>query len=46
LNLKVIVINNGGGNIFHWLNGPKEVGMLESHFEVPFLKDAASPQRW
>ena len=42
VNLKVIVINNGGGNIFHWLNGPKEVGMLESHFEVPFLKDAAS----
>ena len=41
-NLKVIVINNGGGNIFHWLKGPREIGLLESHFEVPFLEDAVA----
>ncbi len=39
-NLKVVIINNGGGNIFRWLDGPKEVGLLESHFEAPFLKNA------
>lgn len=42
MNLKVIVINNGGGNIFRWLEGPKEVGLLESHFEVPFLNRTES----
>ena len=41
-NLKVVVINNGGGNIFHWLKGPREIGLLETHFEVPFLEDAAA----
>ncbi len=33
-NLNVIVINNGGGEIFRWLNGPDKVGLLESHFET------------
>jgi 2-succinyl-5-enolpyruvyl-6-hydroxy-3-cyclohexene-1-carboxylate synthase len=33
-NIKVIVVNNGGGGIFRWLEGPNEVGLLASHFEA------------
>ena len=33
-NIKVIVVNNGGGGIFRWLEGPNEVGLLGSHFEA------------
>jgi 2-succinyl-5-enolpyruvyl-6-hydroxy-3-cyclohexene-1-carboxylate synthase len=33
-NIKIIVINNGGGGIFRWLDGPNEVGLLESYFEA------------
>jgi len=33
-NIKVIVVNNGGGGIFRWLEGPHEVGLLASHFEA------------
>ena len=33
-NLKIIVMNNGGGGIFRWLEGPVETGLLESHFET------------
>ena len=36
---KAIVINNGGGNIFRWLDGPAESGLLERHFEAPFATD-------
>ena len=35
-NLKVIVINNGGGNIFRWIDGPEEEEVLEHYFEAPF----------
>ncbi|MFZ8836942.1 MAG: 2-succinyl-5-enolpyruvyl-6-hydroxy-3-cyclohexene-1-carboxylic-acid synthase [Flavobacteriales bacterium] len=35
-NLKVIVINNGGGNIFRWLEGPEKSGLLERFFESGF----------
>jgi 2-succinyl-5-enolpyruvyl-6-hydroxy-3-cyclohexene-1-carboxylate synthase len=33
-NIKIIVVNNGGGGIFRWLEGPNEVGLLASHFEA------------
>jgi len=32
-NLKIIVIHNGGGGIFRFLNGPDTTGLLEEHFE-------------
>jgi len=35
-NLKVMVINNGGGNIFRWLDGPQSTGLLKQHFEAGF----------
>ena len=38
-NLKIIVINNGGGNIFRWLDGPAKTGLLEAHFEAGFAQD-------
>lgn len=34
VNLKIIVINNGGGGIFRFLPGPDTTGLLESHFEA------------
>ncbi|MGB2385436.1 MAG: hypothetical protein ACPH8E_08025, partial [Flavobacteriales bacterium] len=40
--LKIIVINNGGGNIFRWLNGPEETGLLEAHFESGFAADVSA----
>jgi 2-succinyl-5-enolpyruvyl-6-hydroxy-3-cyclohexene-1-carboxylate synthase len=40
--LKIIVINNGGGNIFRWLNGPEETGLLEAHFEAGFATDVSA----
>lgn len=43
-NIKVIVVNNGGGGIFRWLEGPHEVGLLASHFEAKpktNIKDAS-----
>lgn len=36
---KAIVINNGGGNIFRWLDGPAQSGLLERHFEAPFATE-------
>lgn len=33
-NLRVIVINNGGGEIFKWLKGPQETGLVEKYFET------------
>jgi 2-succinyl-5-enolpyruvyl-6-hydroxy-3-cyclohexene-1-carboxylate synthase len=33
-NLKIILINNGGGGIFRFLPGPDTTGLLESHFEA------------
>lgn len=40
-NLKVVVINNGGGNIFRWLDGPQATGLLKSHFEAGFAESVA-----
>jgi len=33
-NLKIVVINNGGGNIFRIIDGPKNSGYLEDFFET------------
>ena len=33
-NLKVIVINNDGGGIFRFIDGPNSTGQLENHFET------------
>ena len=33
-NLKVIVINNGGGGIFRIIDGPNAIGQLEQYFET------------
>ncbi len=33
-NLKIIMINNGGGGIFRYLDGPDQTGMLEEFFEA------------
>jgi 2-succinyl-5-enolpyruvyl-6-hydroxy-3-cyclohexene-1-carboxylate synthase len=38
-NLKVIVINNGGGNIFRWIDGPEKEEVLEQYFEAPFAEN-------
>jgi 2-succinyl-5-enolpyruvyl-6-hydroxy-3-cyclohexene-1-carboxylate synthase len=32
------VINNGGGNIFRWIDGPKDESVLEHYFESPFAE--------
>jgi len=37
----VVVINNGGGNIFRWLDGPQATGLLKSHFEAGFAESVA-----
>ncbi len=34
-NLKIFLINNGGGNIFRFIPGPLESGCLEEYFETP-----------
>jgi 2-succinyl-5-enolpyruvyl-6-hydroxy-3-cyclohexene-1-carboxylate synthase len=33
-NLKIIMINNGGGGIFRYIDGPDQTGMLEEFFEA------------
>ncbi len=33
-NLKVVVVNNDGGGIFRFIDGPNSTGQLESHFET------------
>lgn len=32
-NLRVVVVDNGGGEIFRWLDGPERTGVLERYFE-------------
>ena len=39
---EIIVINNGGGNIFRRLKGPEETGLLEAHFEAGFATDVSA----
>lgn len=39
-NLKVIVINNGGGGIFRFIEGPDKTGFLEPFFEARQLQSA------
>lgn len=34
VNLKIIVINNGGGGIFRFIDGPADTGLLEEFFEA------------
>ena len=33
-NFNVIVINNGGGEIFRWLDGPESIGLVDKYFET------------
>jgi 2-succinyl-5-enolpyruvyl-6-hydroxy-3-cyclohexene-1-carboxylate synthase len=33
-NLRIILINNGGGGIFRLIDGPAEMTVLEEHFEA------------
>jgi len=33
-NLKIILIHNGGGGIFRFLDGPDQTGLLEEYFEA------------
>lgn len=33
-NLKIIVVNNEGGGIFRFIDGPSDTGMLEPYFEA------------
>lgn len=32
-NLRAVVVDNGGGEIFRWLDGPERSGLLERYFE-------------
>jgi 2-succinyl-5-enolpyruvyl-6-hydroxy-3-cyclohexene-1-carboxylate synthase len=32
-NFRVVVVDNGGGEIFRWLDGPERTGLLERYFE-------------
>ncbi len=41
-NLKVIVINNGGGGIFRIIPGPSSSGALDACFETPHERSAKS----
>ncbi|NNE56000.1 MAG: hypothetical protein HKN32_08275 [Flavobacteriales bacterium] len=37
-NLRIIVINNGGGNIFKIIEGPSKTGVVEEAFEAPHTR--------
>lgn len=39
-NLKVLVVNNGGGSIFRIIEGPSKSGYLEEHFEAAHQRQA------
>jgi 2-succinyl-5-enolpyruvyl-6-hydroxy-3-cyclohexene-1-carboxylate synthase len=38
-NLKIIIVNNGGGNIFRFLEGPSKIKGFETFFETHIEKD-------
>lgn len=40
--LKVVVINNQGGQIFQWLNGPRESGQFERNFAFRHARSVRS----
>jgi 2-succinyl-5-enolpyruvyl-6-hydroxy-3-cyclohexene-1-carboxylate synthase len=40
-NLRIIIINNGGGNIFRLLDGPKTVESFEKYFETQHSLNAS-----
>ena len=45
-NLRVVVVDNGGGGIFRWLPGPAESGLLTRYFEGGECRsDAAGGRR-
>jgi 2-succinyl-5-enolpyruvyl-6-hydroxy-3-cyclohexene-1-carboxylate synthase len=39
-NLKIILLNNGGGGIFRYINGPNKLGELEEFFETAHNRTA------
>jgi 2-succinyl-5-enolpyruvyl-6-hydroxy-3-cyclohexene-1-carboxylate synthase len=41
-NLRIIVVNNGGGGIFRFLEGPDQTGLLEDFFEASHQLSAAA----
>jgi 2-succinyl-5-enolpyruvyl-6-hydroxy-3-cyclohexene-1-carboxylate synthase len=40
--LKVLVVNNQGGQIFQWLDGPRSSGQLERHFAFRHARSVRS----
>ena len=44
-NVRVVVVDNGGGGIFRWLKGPKESGLLTRYFEGGDCRSEASGGR-
>ncbi len=44
-NVRVVVIDNGGGGIFRWLKGPAESGLLTRYFEGGECRTDASGGR-
>ena len=40
--LKVVVVNNQGGQIFQWLDGPRASGQLERHFAFRHARSVRS----
>lgn len=44
-NVRVVVIDNGGGGIFRWLKGPAESGLLTRYFEGGDCRTVASGGR-
>ena len=42
LNLSIVVIDNGGGAIFRWLDGPHRTGLLSRYFEGGLCRTSES----
>lgn len=41
-NLRIVVIDNGGGAIFRWLDGPNRTGLLSRYFEGGLCRSTES----
>ena len=39
-NIRIIIVNNSGGNIFRWIPGPKKVNNFEKYFETKHSHNA------